>query len=80
MNEYEVYGADMDVIDKGGVIGIYVIFSDADNVTVTVYFLNQGREHRRFKDIEEFRALRDTFLNRYTRCIKDGRSQMQKGN
>ena len=68
-NGFEVYGADMDVIDKDGVIGIYVIFSDADNVIVTIYFLNQGRENRRFNNIEEFRGLRDDFLNRYTRCI-----------
>lgn len=68
-NGYEVYGADMDMIDKGGIIGIYVIFSEADKVVVTVYFLNQGKEHRRFNNIEEFRALRDNFLNRYTRCI-----------
>jgi hypothetical protein len=74
-NGYEVYGADMDVIDKGGVLGIYVIFSNTDNVIVTVYFLNQGREHRRFSKIEEFRSLRDNFLNRYTRCINEAKDR-----
>jgi len=74
-NGFEVYGADMDVIDKGGVIGMYVAFSDADKVIVTIYFLNQGRERRRFNNIEEFRALRDNFLNRYTRCINDAKGQ-----
>lgn len=74
LNGFEVYGADMDVIDKGGVIGIYVIFSDADNVVITIYFLNQGREHRRYNNIDEFRSVRDDFLQRYTRCIADSRS------
>ena len=66
---HEIYGADMDVIDKGGVIGIYAIFSDDDHVIITIYFLNQGRANRRFNNIEEFRVLRDDFLNRYTNCI-----------
>ena len=74
-NGYEVYGADMDVIDKGGMIGIYVIFSEADKMVVTVYFLNQGSEHRRFNNIEGFRALRDNFLKRYTRCINDTKAR-----
>jgi hypothetical protein len=70
-NGYEVYGADKDVIDEGGVIGIYAIFADADNVIITAYFLNQGRENRRFNNIEEFRVLRDDFLTRYSGCIKN---------
>jgi len=70
-NGYESHGADRGVIDKGGVLGIHALFSDTDHVIITVYFLNQGRENRRFQSIEEYRVLRDKFLDRYTSCIKE---------
>jgi hypothetical protein len=68
-NGYEGYGVERTVIDKGGVLGTYELFSDADHVIITVYFLNQGREKRRFESKEEFRVLRDKFLNQYTKCV-----------
>jgi hypothetical protein len=74
-NGYETYGADRAVIDKGGVLGIHVLFSDTDHVIITVYFLNQGREKRKFQNIEEYRELRDRFLNQYTSCIKEASSR-----
>lgn len=71
LNGYGTYGADREVIDKGGVLGVQVLFSDTEHVIITVYFLNQGREKRRFQNIEEYRVLRDRFLNQYTSCIKE---------
>src|SRR5260370_1351863 len=69
-NGYEGYGIDRDVIDVGGVIGTHVLFSAADHVIITIYFLNQGSENRKFQNIEEYRASKEKFLDRYTRCLK----------
>ena len=69
-NGYESYGIDKGVIDVGGVIGTHVLFSAADHVIITIYFLNQGSENRRYQNIEEYRALREKFLDGYTRCLK----------
>jgi len=53
----------------GGPIGTYVLFEDARRLIVTVYFLNQRPERRRFQTIEEYRVLRDRFLESYTTCL-----------
>ena len=70
INGYESYGLDREVMDYGGVIGNHIIILDAEHVIVTVYFLNQGKEARRFHNLEEYHGLRDRFLDRYTTCIK----------
>lgn len=70
LNGFEQYGIDRDVIDVGGTIGLSVLFYDADNLIITIYFLNQGKKKRRFNNIDEYRALRDSFLSRYTECLK----------
>lgn len=70
INGYESYGLDREIMDHGGVLGNHIIFLDNEHVIITVYFLNQGREARRFKNLEEYYALRDRFLNQYTTCIK----------
>jgi hypothetical protein len=56
----------------GGPIGTYVLFDDARRLIVTVYFLNQRSERRRFRTIEEYRVLRDRFLERYVACLNAG--------
>lgn len=53
----------------GGPIGTYVLFDDSRRMIVTVYFLNQRPGRRRFKTIEEYRTLRDRFLDDYTTCM-----------
>lgn len=58
----------------GNTLGITALFSDADQHIITIYFLNQDAKRRKFQTIEEWRALRDGFLNRYTSCVK-GHSQ-----
>ena len=69
-NDFVSYGTVDSVLDRQGVIGVYVLFSDNDQQIVSIYLLNQGRRHRRFNTIDEFRALRDSFLNRYTSCAR----------
>jgi hypothetical protein len=70
INGYESYGVDREFMDYGGVIGNHIIFFDVDHIIVTVYFLNQGKEARRFHNLDEYHVLRDRFLDRYTTCIK----------
>ena len=53
----------------GSTLGITQLFSDEDSVIVTVYFLNQAPEKRRFKTYEEFVALRDKFVTGYADCV-----------
>ena len=54
----------------GNTLGITLLFSDPNQHIVTIYFLNQSPKKRKFQTIEEWRTLRDNFLNRYTACVK----------
>ena len=54
----------------GNTLGITVLFSDAEHHIITIYFLNENPKKRKFQTIEEWRTLRDNFLNRYTSCVK----------
>jgi hypothetical protein len=78
LNGFEHYGVDRDSIDIGGDVGIHVLFYDPSHLIVTIYLLNQDDKNRlrsvlgkrRFHNIEEYRALRDDFLERYSACLK----------
>ena len=69
-NGFEGHGIEDPIIDRGGTMALQVLFSDADKMIVTVYFLNQGNKNRRFKTVEEFRSLKDNFLETYTSCAR----------
>jgi hypothetical protein len=58
----------------GHALGIVQIFSDEDLIIVTVYFLNQAPENRRFRTYEEFISLRDAFIRGYIDCVVTKRS------
>ena len=76
---FDIYGFNFPTIDfyvagnpptlGGGPIGTFVLLDDARRLIVTMYFLNQRPERRRFKTIEEYRDLRDRFLDNYTTCL-----------
>ncbi|HEX6828772.1 MAG TPA: hypothetical protein VF104_07320, partial [Burkholderiales bacterium] len=53
----------------GTTLGITQILSDEDSVIVTIYFLNQAPENRRFQTHEEFISLRDSFVHGYLECV-----------
>ena len=53
----------------GTTLGITQIFSDEESVIVTIYFLNQAPEYRRFQTYEEFISLRDSFVHGYLECV-----------
>jgi hypothetical protein len=77
-NGFEHYGIDRDQIDVGGQVGTHVLFYDRHHLVITVYLLNQDDRNlfrataggpRKFKDIREYRELRDTFLDNYSACL-----------
>ena len=67
--EYEGYGSNRRTL-VGNMLGIYVLFSDVDATIITFYFINQNSNRKRFQTIEEWRVLRDEFLETYTTCAK----------
>jgi hypothetical protein len=71
--EYEGYGTSKQTL-TGNMLGIYVLFSDVDRTIITFYFINQNPKRKRFQTVEEWRVLRDGFLNTYTTCVKSNRS------
>jgi hypothetical protein len=54
---------------SGTTLSITQIFSDEDSVIVTIYFMNQVPDMRRFQTHEEFIALRDSFIRGYVECV-----------
>jgi hypothetical protein len=50
------------------------IFSDEDSVIVTIYFMNQVPQNRRFQIYVEFIPLRDSFIRGYLECVAKKRS------
>ena len=68
-NSIDVSGNDRDAIGVGAVLGIYIFFEEKHQRIVTIYFLNQRPDKRKAKTIEEYRTLRDHFLDQYTKCV-----------
>ena len=58
----------------GRTLGITHILWDEDAIIVTIYFLNQAPENRRFKTYEEFISLRDSFVHGYIECVTKKKS------
>jgi hypothetical protein len=71
--ETSLNGFDVYVIDRtklsGGVQSMYLLFRDADETVVTLYILNTPREDPRFSTVEQYRALRDAFVQSYAACV-----------
>ena len=59
---------------SGTTLAITQIFSDSDSVIVTIYFMNQVPQMRRFQTYEEFIALRDSFIRGYIECVSRKKS------
>ena len=54
-------------LDGGGVVSMYTLFDDRQEVIATAYLLNQKR--RAFQSYEEYRGLRDRFIGDLTTCM-----------
>ena len=74
-NGYEGYGTSKRALGTGDMLGIYVLFSDIERTITTFYFINQNVKSKRFQTIEEWKTVRDEFLNTYTTCINNNRPQ-----
>ena len=70
LHGFEHYGVDRAAIDVGGTVGIHVLFDDAHQHIITIYFLNQEKKNRHFNNIDEYHALRDNFLEHYAECLQ----------
>lgn len=62
------YGLDRKNIE-GGSQGVYILFSDTEDAIITIYFLNQRPEARKFSTVLEYQKLRDHFLDEFTNCM-----------
>ena len=75
--EFSYLGFSVQTLTKrelaGRSLGMTQVFSDADSVIVTVFFLNQLPEHRRFQTHEEFISLRNAFVHGYLECAARGK-------
>ena len=71
-NGFEGYGTSKQTL-TGNLLGMYLLFSDADQTITTFYFINQNAKRKRYQSIEEWRTIRDEFLNTYTTCINNAR-------
>jgi hypothetical protein len=67
MNKLEVYGINRRHL-AGGVLSLYLFFSDEDLTVVTLYILNTPPENPKFRTMEQYRALRDEFLKNFAAC------------
>ena len=72
-NGYEGLGTSKRALG-GNLLGIYLLFSDAERTIITIYFINQNYKRPRFQTIEEWQGVRDEFLKTYTACIDKNRS------
>jgi hypothetical protein len=67
-NGFDVYGLIDPTMDANGPNGVYLLFRDSTHTIVTIYFLGQQPEYRKFKTIEQHDALVDKMLEELTTC------------
>ena len=54
---------------EGGVLSIYNLFRDTDSIVVTMYLLNAEPAERKFNTLDQYKQVRDKFLDAYTKCV-----------
>lgn len=72
MNGVEVFGIDRKVL-QGGVLSIYNVFQDSNQIVVTMYLLNDEPANRKFQTIGEYHEVRDKFMSSYALCVGDAK-------
>ncbi len=55
----------------GGVISVYTLISEKNNVIATAYLLNQKPAQRKYKDYQQYQALRDDFIYSLAVCMAE---------
>jgi len=67
-NGLTFYGVDRNKLE-GGVLSTYALFREDRNIVVSLYLLNAEPAERKFKTLEEYKAIRDKFLDAFSKCM-----------
>ncbi|HLG03638.1 MAG TPA: hypothetical protein VI731_08595 [Bacteroidia bacterium] len=68
-NGCNVYGLSRSSIEKGSTLGTFIMFPGND-ITVFFYFNNMKPEYRHFESVDDYKKLRDKFMDDYTKHLK----------
>jgi hypothetical protein len=69
INGIDVYSYERNTLDFGVTTALSLFFEDKSRKVVTIYFLNHKPDKRKAQTLDEFRSLRDKFLDKFTRCV-----------
>jgi hypothetical protein len=64
----EIYGMNRTRIEDE-MMGKYLLIDPKTNILTTIYFLNQDPARRKYQSMQEYEALRDSFLTSYSACM-----------
>jgi hypothetical protein len=70
-NGVEIMALNNPSLDSGGVISVYTLISEKTNVIATAYLLNQKPSQRKFKNYQQYQALRDDFIFALAVCMAE---------
>jgi hypothetical protein len=70
-NGVEIMALNNPTLNGGDVISIYTLISEKSNVIATAYLLDQKPSERKFKDYEQYQALRDEFIFALAVCMAE---------
>lgn len=64
----------------GDTLGISLVFDDANKMITTIYFINAPKkgEGKHFTNVEEWKSLRDEFLDAYIKCVNQNQEQINQ--
>jgi len=68
VNGYKIWGSSRETIENGMFLGTFVMFP-GNGVTVYFYFKNLKPEYRNFESVDQYKKLRDQFINEYTKYL-----------
>lgn len=67
-NGYRLFGLSRGTIETGSILGTFVMFP-GNGVTVYFYFNNLKPEFRNFERVDDYKKLRDRFMDEYTKYL-----------
>ena len=67
----EIMALNDPTLNGGGVISIYTLISEKNNVIATAYLLNQKPAERKFQTYEQYQAMRDDFIYALALCMAE---------
>jgi hypothetical protein len=67
----EIMALNNPTLQGGGVISIYTLISEKNNVIATAYLLDQKPARRKFQTYEQYQAMRDEFIYALALCMAE---------